>query len=74
MGRVSLHPAQTIRQQNILYKHPSDFWACQLIKDPEIFHGNPKLGGGFKCLLFSPLTSGDDPILLIFLKWVETIN
>ena len=32
------------------------------------------LGGGFKyCFIFNP-TWGNDPISLIFFKWVETTN
>ena len=32
------------------------------------------LGGGFKYFVFSPLFGGNDPIWLIFFKWVETTN
>ena len=45
--------------------------ACQA------FHKIPQwpLGGGFKYFLFSPLPGwGNDPIWLIFFRWVETTN
>ena len=34
---------------------------------------NVKLGGGFKDVFFTP-TWGNDPIWLIFFRWVETTN
>ena len=38
------------------------------------YHFNRKLVGGFKYFLFFTPTSGNDPIWLIFFKWVETTN
>ena len=55
---------------------PSCFWTFQrpILRLLEIYSINLYLGDGFKYILFSPPTWGNDPIWLIFFKGVETAN
>ena len=59
---------QTI--ESVLGKLVSNSVDCRLFLSP-LFEDIVNLGGGFKYYLFSFL---NDPILLIFFKWVETTN
>ena len=43
-------------------------------QDPPGWYHDTTLGGGFKYFYFHPENCGNDPIWLIFFKWVETTN
>ena len=55
---------------------PADFWdrsqSNPMVQSSGVFFEG--LGGGFKYFLIFTPTQGNDPIWLIFFKWVETTN